>query len=192
MRISIIGFLGGLFGILHAQTASWESSLVQSANTTNHLTTLHQQLGKSVYWVGTGIPALSCFKAFVKKDSLSKRQALCITTGVVSNALVTWMLKEGFKRPRPYEQNLMIQCYDPSADGYSLPSGHASTAFNIATSLSLEYPKWYVLVPTYCYAGWVGFSRIQLGVHYPSDVIIGALIGSGLSWLSWKLEKKIN
>ena len=77
-------------------------------------------------------------------------------------------------------------CNDPS-----FPSGHTSTAFTLATSLSLEYPKWYVIVPAYTYASTVAYSRMHLGVHYPSDVLVGALIGSGCAYITHVVNKKL-
>ncbi|MGB8358080.1 MAG: phosphatase PAP2 family protein, partial [Bacteroidales bacterium] len=56
----------------------------------------------------------------------------------------------------------------------------------------LDYPKWYVIVPSYAYAGTVAYSRMHLGVHYPSDVLAGALIGSGCAVLSHYVNKKLN
>ena len=64
-------------------------------------------------------------------------------------------------------------------------------AFATATSLSLTYPKWYIIVPAYSWAGAVGYSRMHLGVHYPSDVFIGALVGAGSAWLTHAMNKKL-
>jgi len=55
----------------------------------------------------------------------------------------------------------------------SFPSGHTTAAFETATSLSLNFPKWYVIIPAYTWAGAVGYSRLYLGVHYPSDIAAG-------------------
>jgi membrane-associated phospholipid phosphatase len=65
----------------------------------------------------------------------------------------------------------------------SFPSGHTSMAFSLATSVSLAYPKWYVIFPSYLWAGAVGYSRMDLGVHYPSDVLFGAALGAGSAYL---------
>jgi membrane-associated phospholipid phosphatase len=74
----------------------------------------------------------------------------------------------------------------------SFPSGHTTHAFVLATSVSLVYPEWYIIAPSYIWAGAVGYSRMHLGVHYPSDVWAGALIGSGSAYLCHQINQKIN
>lgn len=66
-----------------------------------------------------------------------------------------------------------------------MPSGHTSLAFATATSLTLKYPKWYVAAPSYFWACSVGYSRMNLGVHYPSDIVAGALLGAGSAYLTY-------
>jgi membrane-associated phospholipid phosphatase len=61
----------------------------------------------------------------------------------------------------------------------------------LAGSLSLAYSKWYVILPSYLYASTVAYSRMDLGVHYPSDVVTGALIGTGTAYLTYNINKKI-
>lgn len=101
----------------------------------------------------------------------------------------TYLAKRLVHRPRPYisvdgiaprdRQHQDDEVFDP----YSFPSGHTSSAFAIATSLSSSYPKWYVIVPSMAWATTVGVSRVWLGVHYPSDVLVGAGIGAGTAIL---------
>jgi hypothetical protein len=56
---------------------------------------------------------------------------------------------------------------------------------------SLTYRKWYVAVPSYLYAGLVGYSRMRLGVHFPTDILAGMLIGAGSGFLIWEIDKLI-
>ena len=58
---------------------------------------------------------------------------------------------------------------------YSLPSGHATVSFACATMLALAVPK--LLAPLYALAALVAFSRVYVGVHYPSDIVAGAVLG---------------
>ncbi|MBK7817865.1 MAG: phosphatase PAP2 family protein [Sphingobacteriaceae bacterium] len=73
----------------------------------------------------------------------------------------------------------------------SFPSGHTTAAFATATALTLSTKKWQFAVPAYAYAGLVGYSRMRLGVHYPSDVLGGMIIGIGSGLLTWQIDKWI-
>lgn len=66
----------------------------------------------------------------------------------------------------------------------SFPSGHATTAFAAATFLGLWKPRWAPV--TFALAGLVGVSRIYLGAHFPSDVLAGAALGTGVALLAWR------
>jgi undecaprenyl-diphosphatase len=101
----------------------------------------------------------------------------------------TVILKNVFKRERPYLAHPgLITGKSPSTD-YSFPSGHASIAFATATSISISYPKWYVIAPSYAFAGLVSYSRLYLGVHYPSDILGGAILGSASAWFTSRAQK---
>ncbi|WP_374504992.1 phosphatase PAP2 family protein [Flavobacterium sp.] len=124
----------------------------------------------------------------IQKDSLMKQKALCIGESFLASALITTVLKDVIRRERPYVKHPEIQPL--SLEGsYSMPSGHTSIAFATATSLSMAYPKWYVVVPSFVWASSVGYSRMHLGVHYPSDVFIGAIVGSSSVYVTRKLNQ---
>lgn len=127
----------------------------------------------------------------IQKDSLIKQKALFIGETFLASAFVTIASKSIIKRDRPYVTHPSIQPL--SVEGsYSMPSGHTSSAFATATSLSMAYPKWYVVVPSFVWASSVGYSRMHLGVHYPSDVLVGALVGSGSAVLMNKANEWLN
>lgn len=103
----------------------------------------------------------------------------------------TNLLKHTIQRDRPFHSIPDVQAYyKPS--GYSFPSGHTSFAFSLATSISLNYREWYYIIPSYLYAIGIGYSRINLGVHYPSDVIIGGMVGIGSAILTHYLMRQFN
>jgi membrane-associated phospholipid phosphatase len=136
-------------------------------------------------------PVLIYSIGLIKKDSTLKHKAIFIGEAFLVNAFITKALKVAVNRARPFDTYSDI---DPvvSSTGKSFPSGHTSIAFSTATSLSMAYPEWYVIVPSFLWASSVGYSRIHLGVHYPSDVAAGALIGAGSAFATFKINKWLN
>ena len=105
--------------------------------------------------------------------------------GIGINTVITYSIKHIVNRDRPYITNPDIIPQE-TYSSYSMPSGHTSFSFAVATSVSLQYPKWYVIAPAYLWAGAVGYSRLYMGVHYPSDVLIGAITGAGSAYIVYK------
>ena len=141
--------------------------------------------------ISIATPVMMYTIGLIQKDSLIKQKALFIGETFLASAFVTIASKSIFKRDRPYVTHSSIQPL--SVEGsYSMPSAHTSSAFATATSLSMAYPKWYVVVPSFVWASSVGYSRMHLGVHYPSDVLVGALVGSGSAVLMYKANQWLN
>ncbi|GAC1302225.1 MAG: hypothetical protein NVSMB24_06480 [Mucilaginibacter sp.] len=139
-------------------------------------------LSNSLPYVAYSIPVGLFIGGVASHDMQMRQNALYIGSSAAVTLGATLLLKTIFKRRRPFVQNLKIVAVYNATDT-SFPSGHTSTAFAVATALSRSYPKWYVAVPAYLWAGSVGYSRMYLGVHYPSDVFGGALLGTTTSWL---------
>ena len=119
-----------------------------------------------------------------------KQKAYIAAGGLALSTLLTVGLKYGIDRERPFVSDPNI--YKKTHAGpFSFPSGHTSTAFVTATNITLAYPKWYVAVPAYLWAGSVGYSRMHLGVHYPSDVLAGAIIGTLSGFIAFKVNQNI-
>ena len=128
----------------------------------------------------------------IKNDKQLLRDALYLGVNLGTNALFTYSLKNSFKRPQPgITYPAQITMYE-DVSSLSFPSGHTSEAFSTATALSLKYPEWYIIAPAYLWAGSVGYSRMNLGVHYPSDVLAGALLGTGTAFLTFKVNEWLN
>ena len=138
----------------------------------------------------TCVPAGMALAGYCKKDKELFRNACVTAIASALNAGITNALKYSINRDRPFVTYPDI-VKKSKAGTPSFPSGHTSSAFATATSISLSYPKWYIIVPSYLYAGTVGYSRMELGVHYPSDVVAGALIGSGCAYLTYKVNQKL-
>lgn len=138
-----------------------------------------------------GIPAGMATAGLIKNDKELFRNACVTLAATAINSGITTALKYSVNRDRPFVTYPDIT-KKSSAGTPSFPSGHTSGAFAAATSVSLAYPKWYIIVPSYAWAGTVAYSRMDLGVHYPSDVLAGALIGTGSAYLTYIVNKKLN
>jgi len=103
----------------------------------------------------------------------------------VSGAVLYKWLKQKTLRPRPYEVHQDIWLTGIPLDRFSFPSGHTLHAVAFTTVALVYYPALAsLLVP---FAVMVGLSRVILGLHYPSDVLAGALIGLLLAVISFAI-----
>lgn len=100
---------------------------------------------------------------------------------VLSLLFNNMLLKHLIARSRPYDCiRGLIPLITPPTD-YSFPSGHTAASFAVGVLLFRKLPKRYG-IPALVLAALIGFSRLYLGVHYPSDVLAGALLGTGISY----------
>jgi membrane-associated phospholipid phosphatase len=117
-----------------------------------------------------------------------------LAVSLITNTAVTFAAKMLVKRKRVRVYMTRYGIYPKtytSVDPYSFPSGHTSTSFAIATMFALRYPSYpLVIFPAYAWAVVVGYGRMYLGMHYPSDVLAGAIIGAGSSVLIHSLRKE--
>lgn len=145
-------------------------------------------ISKSVYPLSVALPISLLGAGLINKDKNLQRQGLTSLASLAISMGTTYTLKKIINRDRPYITYPSIQPYYLEDDP-AFPSGHTTAAFTTATSLSLTFKKWYVIVPAYTWAGAVAYSRMHLGVHYPSDVLAGAAIGAGSAWLCYKANR---
>lgn len=139
-------------------------------------------------YVAIGNPVILLTAGLIKNDASLKKEGINAALTTIGTYGAGYILKKSIGRSRPYDVYPDIDNY-VIENTFSFPSGGSSLAFSTATTLSLSYPKWYVIVPAATYAGIVGYSRLHLGVHYPSDVLAGAILGSGTAVISRYLNK---
>ena len=101
---------------------------------------------------------------------------LAVVIAVGAADLLTALIKEAVPRHRPFEHQL-----GPSERNHSFPSGHTATAFAGATVLSAFAPRYRPAF--YALACLIGFSRLYNGVHYPTDVVAGGVLGAATALL---------
>ena len=107
----------------------------------------------------------------------------------ISDGVGNWALKKTVQRPRPANtQGLDVQVRAPFG-GYSFVSNHSTNMFSFASFTSAIFPP--ATVPLYTLATVVAYSRVYNGVHFPTDVICGALLGMIFGSLFARLCKLI-
>lgn len=120
---------------------------------------------------------------------------LTLTQGFTYGIVVGTKHMVGRARPyvhRPVEAR--ASRHNPPAPGdahLSFPSGHAALSAALVTSWGLSYPRWYVVGPGALWATGVALSRVHLGVHYPSDVLVGTVLGVGVALLVHQLRRAV-
>ena len=110
--------------------------------------------------------------------------SLILNAVIVNLVLKTWIMRI---RPFVLEEGLELITQIPS--DYSFPSGHTSAAFATAVILFLGLPK-KIGIPAMVLAVLMGISRLYVGVHFPTDVLAGAIIGTLAAMLTWYIFSK--
>jgi membrane-associated phospholipid phosphatase len=155
---------------------------------TNGKTSFYKGISASTYILSAATPVAYLITGALNGEKNLKKTALYITESIAISLVITFSTKAIVNRERPAIKDPTFTAVT-KANNASFPSGHAAAAFSLATSLAIRHPKWYVIVPSFTWASLVGYSRLYLGVHYPSDILAGAIVGSGSAWLSYKLNK---
>ncbi|MDR0976453.1 MAG: phosphatase PAP2 family protein [Prevotellaceae bacterium] len=162
---------------------SWDSPFMRDYNSF---------ISRTEPYAVIGVPIIIGVTGWATHDKKMMKSALYTGVSVAGAFAVSYGMKYLVNRERPYVT------YPDLIHNYSLesspsfPSAHTATAFALATSLSLEYPKWYVIAPSALWACSVGMSRMNEGVHYPSDVLAGAAIGAGCAVLNFYANRWLN
>lgn len=189
MKNTIIIFLLLLSGGIQSQ--SLDFSMLRAINKNEHpqWDKTMKLTSASIYPVMVIAPGSLILSGYVNNDKIMMRNGVKTGIAIGLDVLLTTGLKYAVKRKRPFDQYPADIMKRTNAGGFSFPSGHTSTAFATATALTLSTKKWYVAVPSYAYACAVGYSRMRLGVHFPTDVLGGMILGIGSSLLVFQIDK---
>ncbi|SHJ47541.1 phosphatase PAP2 family protein [Hespellia stercorisuis] len=110
----------------------------------------------------------------------------CALSLIIEALLVNVVLKNLVARVRPYEVIEGLQILIAKPHDWSFPSGHSAASFATAMVCLKMAPKKYG-VPVVILASMIAFSRLYVGVHYPTDVVAGILIGCGSTWIACRI-----
>jgi membrane-associated phospholipid phosphatase len=158
----------------------------------NTATGIVKFVDNTVWPMAAGVPAGMILYGIVQKDDDVLKGGITVGAAECLAFGIRYVLKVGIKRERPYEalDNVHVNHLE-SADPYSFPSGHTTGAMAIATTLSFLYPKPSVYIPAFAWAGMVGYGRVYLGLHYPTDILGGAVIGAGCALVTFHYQSEL-
>lgn len=118
-------------------------------------------------------------------DAAAEHLVLALALGFAVELPLYLFLKRAIQRPRPADAQAALNAFIKPSDRFSFPSGHTAAAFMVAVLVSAWYP---VMAPMlFSVALAIGASRVLLGVHYPSDIAAGALLGSSCALLALQM-----
>ena len=120
-------------------------------NRNKHFDGAFRSITNSAGPLAIGFPVLLLVIGMIKKDTIKQQNSLYIGASVLTSALLSNILKYSVNRPRPFLTYSIIEKVTSGASP-SFPSGHTSDGFALATAISLTWPKWYIIVPSYAWA----------------------------------------
>ena len=176
------------------QAQNWEINTVHRINSwdSGFIRQYNKVISRTEPYIAVGVPVAMAVASWINHDKQLFKDAVYVGTSVAGTFVLTYGMKYLFDRERPYERYPHRVHPFSTESSPSFPSGHTATAFALATSLSIKYHKWYVIAPTAVWACSVGVSRMNEGVHYPTDVLAGAAIGAGCAVLNIYVNRWLN
>ena len=142
-------------------------------------------LGKAgIAWIIL-ILALLAFKK-------TRRAGIACAVALVLNVILcNFLIKPIVARPRPYDLYQHIICIVKPQWDYSFPSGHTAASFSVSSVLPFMKVKKRISIPAIALATLIALSRIYVCVHYPTDVICGAILGTIAGFTGFMLYTRV-
>ena len=155
---------------------SWDESTLRALNAA-----LAEAPGLTQLWWFIDAPVGAICLILLLAGICVKRRAwrLMLVLGVTAacaDLLVSFGLKPLLARPRPCHELVNLIVPYGCGGAFGLPSGHATTSFAIAGVLNRRW--------MWAAAAISALSRVAIGVHYPTDVVVGAALGTSIGWIS--------
>jgi undecaprenyl-diphosphatase len=164
--------------------------LFLNGHPSNQLDNLMYWMSNEYIWVPFYLSLIGLLIYFFRKKSVVIMLSLVLL--ITASDQVSGMIKHSVKRPRPcHNTEIAAQVHTVKDCGgkYGFISSHAANTFALATFLTLLLVSRYEYIGLlfFAWAALVSYSRIYLGVHYPTDIAGGALLGILFGWIFFRL-----
>jgi undecaprenyl-diphosphatase len=136
------------------------------------------------YLGSTALMIFLCIYSILNSETKMHSFGIKCTTALITSNLISQIIKKCVSRIRPFLKFDNLNIKKIGIDKYSFPSGHTTAAFTAAVMLVLTFSHAYIFISV---ASLVGISRMYLGVHYPTDVMAGTIIGTMTSFVVYNL-----
>jgi undecaprenyl-diphosphatase len=177
--LQITAFDIALLDWLHSHTVPGSIPVLQAISDTTTLLSIAMALVVLVLY-------------FVKREKKRLVKVAVLVVVLLTVLVVTQGMKSLIDRDRPFTTYPHIEKLSSGGDS-SFPSGHTIEAFAMAAALSRLFAKRRFIIPLYLWAVLVAYSRMALGVHYPTDILAGMAIGTLIGFfIPWIFSRKVN
>lgn len=150
-----------------------------------------QFISNSLVPISIALPSAHLIYGYASSDRKAVLNGFLIGTSELLQFSVMTGIKSIVQRERPFIAHKDCIIPNDTESFWSFPSGHSGGSACLATILSLRYNHWAVTTTAITYSLYTMFARMHLGVHYPTDVAAGALVGVGSGILIHSLSQHI-
>ncbi len=192
LKIFILLLLFFIIPTCHIQGQNFDLDLLKKINT-NHPSDDYfwMAISNTAIWSAPSYIVSNLNYGLLVNDQNALNYGLESTLSMGISLALTSVVKVLVDRPRPPQAYPNLFYSNSFTNGLSFPSAHTSTAFAVATTMAYRSNRLYISIPIFTWPIGVGYSRMRLGKHYPSDVFVGALIGVGSGVLSHWIAREI-
>lgn len=148
-------------------------------------------VSNSLVPMSIAIPTIHLVYGYGEKNRDIALNGFLIAGAEIAQFGIMTGIKSLVQRERPFIAHKDCIIPNDTESFWSFPSGHSGGSVCLATVLSLRYKNWFVTSASVTYSLYTMFARLHLGVHYPTDVAAGALIGVGSGILFHSLSKQL-